>query len=401
MANSTKRQAAAKPEKPYPGFPLFPHSNGLWAKKVRGRLHYFGPWRDPDAALQRWLDQRDDLMAGRRPRKKGDPDALTLADLVNRYLTAKRDAVAAGEITGLTFRNVYGSMAMLIDHFGKDRVVTDLLPEDFSGYRAKLAAGYAPSRVAVEVGQTKALLNWGFASRVLEKPVLTGPDFRALPEKAVRRLKAANGGNGPKMFERAEVRRLIDQAKPAMKCMVLLGINCGFGNNDCATLTQSAVDLDGGWIDHPRPKTGAERRCPLWPETLQSLREAIAARPGPQDPRYADLVFLRPSGVPWVQFHPHPTKPGVQIEYDCIRHVFSRLLKRLDLHRPGRGFYALRHTHRTVSDETCDAVAANYIMGHVDGSMAAHYRERIADERLQRVADHVHAWLYGEEGGEG
>ena len=135
MANSTKRQTATKPEKPYPGFPLFPHSNGLWCKKVRGKLVYFGPWRDPDAALQRWLDQRDDLMAGRRPRKKGDPDALTLADLVNRYLTSKRDAVATGEITALTFRNVHGSMAMLIDHFGRDRVVCDLHPEDFGEQR--------------------------------------------------------------------------------------------------------------------------------------------------------------------------------------------------------------------------------------------------------------------------
>ncbi|MGI6416181.1 MAG: tyrosine-type recombinase/integrase [Thermoguttaceae bacterium] len=400
MSHSTPRQAATKPEKPYDGFPLFPHSNGLWCKKVRGKLHYFGPWRDPDAALERWLDQRDDLMAGRRPRKKGDPDALTLADLVNRYLTAKKDAVASGEIVQSSFNNAHRSCAAMIGHFGRDRVVADLLPEDFTGYRAKLAASYAPSRVALEVSLVKAVLNWGFASRVLEKPVLTGPDFKALPEKAVRRLKAANGGNGPKMFEREEVLRLIDAAKTPLKAMVLLGINCGFGNNDCATLTQSAVDLEGGWIDHPRPKTGAERRCPLWPETLQSLREAIAARPEPQDPRHAELVFLCPPGVPWVRSRPDPKKEGVTLIHDSIRHVFRRLLESLDLHRPGRGFYALRHTHRTVSDEVCDAVAANYVMGHIDGSMAAHYRERIADERLERVADHVHAWLYGEEGGE-
>ena len=37
--------------------------------------------------------------------------------------------------------------------------------------------------------------------------------------------------------------------------------------------------------------------------------------------------------------------------------------------------------------------AVNFIMGHVDTSMAAHYRERISDERLVAVTEHVRRWL--------
>ena len=71
----------SKPAKPRPDFPLFPHATGRWAKKIRGKLHYFGKWADPDAALQRYVEERDDLYAGRKPRRKGD--GLTIKDLVN------------------------------------------------------------------------------------------------------------------------------------------------------------------------------------------------------------------------------------------------------------------------------------------------------------------------------
>src|SRR5262245_10793787 len=97
-----------KPGKPYPDFPLFPHANGCWAKKIRGKLHYFGIWSEPDAALAKYLAEKDDLHAGRTPRP--DPAASTVKDLANAFLNAKQSLVDAGELSSRTW-DEYKAMA--------------------------------------------------------------------------------------------------------------------------------------------------------------------------------------------------------------------------------------------------------------------------------------------------
>src|ERR1700733_10586724 len=80
---SARSGKPSKPSKPNPEFPLFAHAAGVWAKKIRGKMHYFGPWSDPDSALAKYLEQKDDLHAGRKARP--DPNALTVKELVNAY----------------------------------------------------------------------------------------------------------------------------------------------------------------------------------------------------------------------------------------------------------------------------------------------------------------------------
>ena len=50
-----------------------------------------------------------------------------------------------------------------------------------------------------------------------------------------------------KLFAADEIRRLLEASGLAMKAMILMGINCGFGNADCGNLPVTALDLDGGW----------------------------------------------------------------------------------------------------------------------------------------------------------
>lgn len=146
--------------------------------------------------------------------------------------------------------------------------------------------------------RVRSLFKWGFDSGLIDRSVRFGPDFKRPSRRVIRKARHANG---PKMFEADEIRQMIDAASPQLRAMVLLGINCGSGNSDCANLPATALDLDSGWIDYPRPKTEVPRRCPLWPETVRALQEALAKRPTPRDKQYEGLVFVTKRGLSWAK----------------------------------------------------------------------------------------------------
>src|SRR5271170_7630776 len=103
-SNSTPPRRARKPrpKKPHKDFPLTPHASGLWYKSIRGKLHYFGSWsEDPKGvrALEWWLAEKDDLLAGRIPRARAADGAPTLADLVTAFLTTKALMRDGGELS--------------------------------------------------------------------------------------------------------------------------------------------------------------------------------------------------------------------------------------------------------------------------------------------------------------
>jgi integrase len=378
--NSTAPTPSGKPGKPFADFPLFAHASGQWAKKVRGKLVYFGVWSDPDAALKSYLKQKDALHAGRKPRP--DADAVTVKDVANAFLNHKKSLLEAGELSTHTWLKYQTAARLAVAQLGKQRLVSDLAPEDFAALRKKMAAKWGVERLSVMIQSIRSMFKHGYDAELLPEPIRFGPGFSRRAKKVFRLHRAQQGA---KLFTADEIRRMIDTAGLPLSAMLLLGVNCGFGNSDCANLPLSAVDLDNALIDYPRPKTGIARRCPLWPETVTALKEVIAKRREAKDAGHAGLVFVTRWGNSW----------GSDNSHGPLVTEVRKLLKRLGIRRrKGLGFYTLRHVFRTVADESKDQPAVDYIMGHEVAHMSSHYRETISDDRLRAAADHVRCWLF-------
>jgi integrase len=379
VANST---VPVRPPKPRRDFPLFPHRNGRWAKKVRGKFCYFGKWADDpkgESAIALWLDQKDELLAGRTPRTSRDE--LIVRDLCNRFLTAKEQQRDAGDITPRSFADYLATCTTIVGAFGAKRLVDDLAADDFQSLRASFAKRYGPHRLGGEVQRVRTVFKYGYDAALIDTPVRFGPTFK---KPATRIMRAHWQKSAPKMFEAAELRMIIDTASIPLKAMILLGLNCGFGNHDCGTLPLGALDLDDGWVNYPRPKTSVERRRALWPDTIETIRDTINVRPDAKLPANDKLVFITRIGQPWAK----------EVADSPITKEFRKLLDTLKMHRPGLGFYTLRHVFETIAGGTKDQVAVDAIMGHVDGSMSGLYREKIEDRRLLAVSNHVRRWLF-------
>src|SRR5262245_11919893 len=234
--SDTQSSKSAKPAKPRADFPLGFHPAGYWCKKIRGKIHYFGPRFDPgdpaaaaaaaDAAEKDYNEKAEALHAGRKPRP--DTGGATVKDLANDYLNAKQALVDAGELSGRTWADYKEVCDIVVSHLGKSRLAADVGPDDFASLRNKVAKKWGPERLGSKLIQyTRSLFKHALDAGLIDRPIRFGPGFKR-PSKKTLRLNRASGG--PKLLTADEIRRMIAAAGVQLKAMLLLGINCGYGN---------------------------------------------------------------------------------------------------------------------------------------------------------------------------
>ena len=370
------KQSRSKPSKPSKNFPLFAHSRGYWCKKWKGKQYNFGPWDDPQGALRAWKEFEAKHVLGISPSAARD-GAVTLRQMVNQFLDGKQRKVDRGDLSPRTLNQYIESAKWFVPTMGAERLVETIGPADFTRVRHDFPGHWGIVFSDARIMHVRTMFKWAYDNDVIDKPVKYGSDWSKTPKKKARLQKQTQHA---KEFTRQETLDLIDAAPMQIKAMILLGLNAGYGNLDCARL--KTTDIKGVWLNVPRGKTGEKRRCWLWKETRDAIKAVMKEHDG-EEP-----LFKTAAGNLWVD---------EDTGRNNLTKEFLKLRKAAGCNRKGVGFYSFRHMTETIaSDAQVKNVqpVVNLIMGHDDGTMASNYRESISDARIKAVCQHVRKWLY-------
>lgn len=340
-------------------FPALPRKDGRFQKKIKGKLHYFGGRGVArEQALAEYQRMRRALYEGRTPPPSMAAIAgVSVRDLMNLYLDERSRDVESGRIGRANHAHSTHALKRFAAFIGPDRPWAEIVPADFSAYVRDLDEAYGVFNFNHHLAHLNAfwhacvLLGW------IDREPNRGPQWRK------QRLPLRQREDV--ILSAAQVAKLLRQATPMLRAMVLFALNGGCGPTDCATLEWEEVD--GGWYDGTRRKTGIPRRFPLWPITQEALRVLPRERAG---------VFSTMEGQAWL-----PTS---------IVHAFRELADAAGVALPaGQGLRCCRYTFATMADATLDINAKRLVMGHVPAGMDRHYVRLIGDERLRKVVEHV------------
>ncbi len=374
-----------RPKKPTKGFPLWPHKNGSWCVVIDGERKAFGGWRtDPkgEDALRRYNAFIDD-QAGH----VGD-STTTVRDVVNRYLSHQHRRVVAKEIGNRNYGDAMNALEAFAAAVGKSSRVVDLRPVRFSRYRRSLADYSAPT-IQRHIAHIKAAFRWAFDQELIIAPPRFGGDFK-LGRVQSRRRKL--------LFTPEQIVSLIDSASDGItRAMVRLGIECGFGNTDVAALRWDEIEIDKQLITLSRHKTGADRKCAISTDLVNDLKEWKAVRDRRIEKAKVpilepDLVFSTLRGLRFVREIPGEKPTDQPRTVDSVSVAFDKLARnkaKIKTAGDRQGFYTLRRTHRTWTDELGDHHAAALVMGHKSNDVASIYVQHIDDQRLFAINKHI------------
>ena len=312
-------------------------------KTINYRDVYFG--KDKAQALERFEQYMREL-------KSGITSApITVEQLCNRWLTARDVDVQGGELAQSSFDKYRYIARVLADTIGRRRLVATIKPDDLHQYRRSLVEDrhLQPASLKSHLTMVRMLFAYAHDEQLIAHKInvrnLRSPSKQALKKTRSKRRRA---------LTTAECLELLRDDNPLLRAWVLFALNGAFGPQDLATL--DAVHIKGEWMELPRPKTQAERKCWIWPECRQAMQP------------------------PWGRAS------------ETIR---RRLHYMLADHGIDANPYSLRHTSITAMSQQGDMMATKCVSGHSSNEVIHGYIHHTDDERIRAVCMFARGRLLG------
>jgi hypothetical protein len=422
QAARKRREKPAKQPKPWADFPLFWHCRGYWCVKRDGRqIAYTADWKE---SYDRYTKDEE-------ARAKGQTAPSLMArghelhEAVVLFLRRQRQRYDDGEISDVQLAKYRAELERFEELMGGTLRLTRLCTEESPKlFRKVREAAIERGLVVAErhIYYVKACLEMA-AKRGLMPPAYYGDSFeKPTAEQRARHKLKLEQEHGERAWSAAELRAIVQGAYRKgehLLAQVLLGLNVGFGADDCALLRDRMLDRELRLIkDAYRGKTLRKRVCPMWPITLWAIDRSRSIRMNnPRDKKDADRVFLTENGFPVARKLTTLDEKGRVLRtsrVDAVNLAYRRMIRKLeeksarfasqkDPHPPLKlrkyraGFYTLRAMFRTLA---VGCGVDNDLIAVIKGQKFAravdeYYLRGDLRAKLFGVVEHVYWELFG------
>jgi len=116
-----------------------------------------------------------------------------MRDLCNAFLTTKRNSLLTDELSERSFRDYHKTTDLSIAHFGRDRRVDDLRPDDFESLRRSISKRLGPVALRNTIARVRMVFKYAFDQRLVDQPVHYGQSFSRPSKRVLRRARQQNG----------------------------------------------------------------------------------------------------------------------------------------------------------------------------------------------------------------
>lgn len=332
---------------------------------------------DRDAAIERY--HRLELGLAEVP-KQVCTGPLSAKELANRFIASQQANWRNPETTLKGYSDWL--KRFLEDH--PRLQAEEFSVEMFAAWKLSLRQReYAPVSINHFLNAVRAIFNFAEEVDLLPRaPRLSRVknENRPRPEEAERPL-----------YTTTQIQQLVQAARPQMRMMILLGLNCGFGPKDLQDLTWG--HFRGERVTLSRSKTGVRQTFLLWPQTkntldeLRTARVKLVARLARRGRPRSDggHVFMTKYWRPWCK--------------DAISLGFRQLCVKVGV--PCYGFYRLRHCASTAMASVASPHVKRKFMRHTQVQQQVTYTH-LADAEVDEAIQKTRVKLLGDanEGGQ-
>lgn len=262
--------------------------------------------------------------------REPQPENKLLSYWRNQFLQLKRAEIETGKRTIGRYDNLQREVNKFVSFIGETATVEAITEATWQAWYLHVIAKNAASTQKGYISSAKSFVEHLYEQRQIELP------------RNLNSLSVTEDDNVIEHYTLHELKTILRDAPGILKCFLMLMANCGFYQNDIATLTPEMLTVKPGYIRRQRSKRVKGKKIPmvewvLWDTTKELIEQFRTDQDG--------LVFTQPNGKPWkieklkpdgklskndaiaTLWKPYKNTNNIRLDMEAIRKTAANLLQ--------------------------------------------------------------------------